>query len=437
MTVEARDGGGGLVDLARRVVDVEPRELKALAASFAFFFAVLCSYYIIRPVREEMGVTVGRDTLELLFTAVFAIMIAAVPLFGWVVTRFAKRRIVPLVYGFLILNLLAFWSVLASGPPGKPIAAAFFIWVSVFNLFAVSLFWSVMTDIWAAEQAKRLYGFVAAGGSAGAFAGPLITQSLVHHTGATNLLPVSALLLAAAIGCAAVLRRLVAGASAPGEEPQEEELARGGILAGARNVWQQPYLFRIALWVVLANLISTYFYLEQAQIVGQRLSDAADRVQLFARMDLAVNSLTILAQLLLTGTVMARIGVAVAAAALPSVATLGLVALTIAPAVSVIVVVMVLERAATFAFSSPAMRVLFTVVPAEDKYKAQNFIDTVVFRGGDAASGWVFRLLGGGLGLGMSAIALLTLPLALVWIGLSFVLGRMQGELARASEAKS
>jgi AAA family ATP:ADP antiporter len=435
MTQPAAQPASSPGDLLQRFAKVERAEVAALVWSFAFFLSVLCSYYIIRPVREEMGVTVGRRTLEWLFSIVFLVMLAAVPMFGWVASSFPRKRIVAIVYGFFSLNLLAFWQLLSAGKPSVGLAGCFFVWVSVFNLFVVSLFWSVMADTWRAEQAKRLYGFVAAGGSVGALLGPLITQSLVHAIGPTNLLLVSVLLLTAAIGCATALGRArLVGARA---DAQAQPLTGGGIFAGARNVWASPYLFRIALWVLLANLISTYFYLEQAQIVGQSYANPADRVQLFARMDLTVSILTIAAQLLLTGRVISRIGVAVAASALPIVASLGLVALAIAPVVAVIVTVMVLDRAVTFAFSNPALRVLFTVVAPEDKYKAQSFIDTVVFRGGDAASGWVFHGLGKGLGLGMSAIALLTLPLSLLWVALSFALGRQQQEQATREPARA
>ena len=285
--------------------------------SFVFFFSVLAAYYVIRPVREEMAVRVGREWLQALFVIVLLVMVAAVPLFGWVVSRFEKRRIVPVVYAFFIACLGAFWLLLTVRGAGVLTAGAFFVWVSVFNLFAVSLFWSVMADTYTSEQAKRLYGLIAAGGSAGAISGPLVTQSLVHVLGPANLLLVSAAFLSAAILAVRAMRdarRRGAGAH------QDERLAGGGLLAGARRVWQSPYLFRIALWVLIANLIGTYFYFEQTRIVGEAYSNPADRVQLFARMDLAVNTLTVLGQLLVTGALLSRLGVGLTAAILPATA---------------------------------------------------------------------------------------------------------------------
>jgi ATP:ADP antiporter, AAA family len=419
---------GRLERLIGRMVVVESREIPQLLASFAFFFCVLGAYYVIRPVREEMGVTVGREWLQTLFVIVFFVMLAAVPLFGWVASSFAKRRIVAIVYAFFILNLLVFWLLFSIGTVGVYIAGTFFVWVSIFNLFAVSLFWSTMADSYSSDDAKRLYGLIAAGGSIGAISGPLITQSLVHVVGTANLLLVSAALLCGALAAVHTLRNAIGTAAS-----QEEHLAQGGLLAGALNVWRSPYLFRIALWVLLANLIGTFFYFEQARIIGATYAVAADRVQLFARIDLVVNALTIVGQLFVTGRLLQRVGIGVAAAALPVSGLLSLLALAVAPVAAVIVGVMIVERAVTFAIANPALRVLFTVVPAEDKYKAQNFIDTVVFRGGDAASGWLFGSLAKSLGVGMSTVALLTVPIAAVWTALSLTLGRRQVELADTS----
>lgn len=410
-----------------RVVHAERAEIAGMLWSFAYFFAVLCAYYIIRPVRDEMGVVVGPSGLERLFLIVFFVMLAAVPLFGWVVSTFARRRIVPIIYGFFVANLLMFWALFRGGVHGTIVAGAFFVWVSVFNLFVVSLFWILMSDLWRTDQAKRLYGFIAAGGSAGALAGPLLTQSLVGIVGTSNLLLVSALLLMGAAAAAMVLRRLFQGLAGSGEEQPVGK----GLFAGAVAVWQSPYLFRIALWILLANLVGTLFYLEQSRIVGETLTDRADRVRLFARIDLLVSVLTILAQLFLTGRFLERFGVGVAAAILPASAGLGLVALAMAPTLGVIVTIMAVERSIAFALANPAIKVLYTAVDQEEKYKAQNFNDTVVFRAGDAASGWIFNTVAKGLGFGLGATAAATLPIALAWLGLSVALGRQQAALAR------
>jgi len=426
LTASPQPAGSLIARALARVVDVRRDEIAGLMCAFLFFFSVLCAYYVIRPLRDEMGVTLGAEHLQWLFSAVFLVMLAAVPLFGWVVSSFARRRIVPIVYGFFIANLIGFWLLFASGTHAAVIAGTFFVWVSVFNLFVVSLFWSLMSDLYRTEQAARLYGFIAAGGSAGALAGPILTQSLVGSIGASNLLLLSALLLAAAIKAAVVLRRLFADV---GQRQGEERPLGKGLLAGAIAVWRSPHLFRIALWILIANLVSTLFYLEQARIVGETLTDRTLRVQLFARLDLAVSFATILAQVFLTAQVIGRLGIATAIAALPSFAVLGLVSLALAPTLVVIVSVLATERALAFAVTNPAVKVLYTVLAPEEKYKAQNFNDTVVFRGGDAASGWIFNSLAKTLGLGLGSIALLTLPLALYWLALSLVLGRQHSTL--------
>jgi AAA family ATP:ADP antiporter len=396
--------------------------------SFAYFLSVLCAYYIIRPVRDEMGVAVGTIGLQRLFVIVFFVMVAAVPLFGWVVSTFPCRRIVPIVYGFFIVNLIGFWSLFQAGMYGPAVAGTFFVWASVFNLFVVSLFWILLSDLYRTDQARRLYGIIAAGGSAGALAGPLITQSLVTTLGANNLLLASGLFLAGAAAAAIGLRRLFVEIG----EHQGEDLPIGkGVLAGAVATWRSPYIFRIALWILLANLVDTLFYLEQSRIVGETLADRNARVQLFARIDLTVSILTILAQVFLTGHVLENLGVGIAAATLPASAAVGLLLLTISPTLGVIITIMAAQRTITFALANPAIKVLYTLVGQEEKYKAQNFNDTVVFRAGDAASGWLFNTLATGLGLSLAAIAAVTVPITFAWFGLSIVLGRQHhGRLA-------
>lgn len=426
-----RSGAGGptpdsgIHALLSRIVHVERNEIAALVLSFAYFFLVLAAYYIIRPVRDEMGVAVGRDHLQTLFVAVFFVMLAAVPVYGWVTSHFSKRLIVPLVYGFFIANLLAFWTVLSGDGRTPAVASVFFIWASVFNLFVVSLFWIVMSDIYESDQAKRLYGFIAAGGSAGALAGPVITQSFVRMIGPDNLLLVSALLLSLALAVAMILRRI---APRRANESSSESPVGKDILAGAVRVWKSPFLFRIALWILLGNLVSTFFYLEQSRIVGATLADRTARVELLSRLDLAVSVMTILLQVFITGRLLERFGVGIAAATLPAWCAIGLIGLAISPTLLVIVSIMAVERAVAFAFASPAVKVLYTVVEPEEKYKAQNFIDTVVYRGGDAASGWIFNTLGKGLGLAGGIVALTALPAALAWLYLSFSLGRQLQE---------
>jgi ATP:ADP antiporter, AAA family len=411
----------------RRLVDAGRDELPALAWSFVFFFCVLCAYYILRPVRDAMGVTVGAERQKWLFSIVFLVMLAAVPVFGWVVSRYPKRNVVPIVYVFFILNLLVFWLLIGSAGTSPFIAGAFFVWVSVFVLFVVSLFWSFMADHFTSDQAKRLYGVISAGGSLGALTGSSLTGALVHRVGVPKLLLLSALVLTGGLAAALVLRRLLS----PAGGGQAESKATGhGILAGARHAWNDPYLFRIALWVLLANLVGTYFYIEEQRIIGAVYSSKADQVAYFSSRDRMVSLLQIGAQFFVTGALLRRFGIGWCAAALPAMAIAGLVALAIAPTLWVIWAVMVAERAVAFGISNPAARVLWTVTEPEDKYKTQNFIDTVVYRGGDAASAWAVNGLTRSLGMPLAGVAMLMLPFAAVWLALTFQLSRQHGERA-------
>ncbi len=434
-----------LHDLVSRVVAVERREFGALLTSFATFFAVLCAYYLIRPVRDEISAAVSSETRHQLFSIVFVVMLIAVPLFGWLVSRVSRERVLPVVYGFFIATLALFWFLLISGQQdvalmrwpswsGKgnviTVAAAFFVWASVFNLFVISLFWILMSEVYSSEQAKRLYGFIAAGGTAGAFTGPLIAQSLATLIRPTNLLAIAGVLLLVAMASAMLLRRRYA--AAPAGAPKSAVTLRD-LLAGAESVWRSPYLFRIAAWVLIANIIGTFFYLEQSEIIGKSMPDRALRVQFLARLDLAVSVLTIIIQLLGTGRFMARLGVGPAAAALPCVALAGLVGLSVAPVLGVVATVLIAERVIAFALASPAVKVMYTVLEPEEKYKSQNFIDTVVYRGGDAVSGWIMGGLGkDGFGLSIQSIALASVPLALGWLALSMRLGALQADKAAA-----
>jgi ATP:ADP antiporter, AAA family len=417
-------------NLLSQAIVVEPRERLGLIWSFAYFFCVLAAYYIIRPVREDMAVLVGEGNREKLFLYVFLVMLAAVPVFGKVVSSFPRRLVVPVIYSFFILNLIAF-RVLLGGGQTTALAQGFFVWASVFNLFTISLFWIIMSEHWDGAQAKRLYGVIAAGGSIGGIVGPLIAQSLVHVIGPNNLLLVSAFFLVIALMCALQVRSAFAGQKSHAVDAKKEE----SLFAGALQVWRSPYLFQIALAIFVANIVSTFFYLEQLKIVGAAISDRGARVQLFARMDLAVSIGTIALQLLAARYVMQNMGIGIAAGLLPVTAIFGFIALAIAPVLSVIVAIIVIERAVTFSIASPSMRVLYTLVSPEEKYRAQNFIDTAVFRGGDALSGSLFGLMTKSWGLAAGGVAAISIPLAAVWLALCLVLGRMHTQRSAAEGA--
>ncbi len=419
----------GILD---RLSGIHPQERAALALSFIFFFCVLCSYYIVRPLGDTMSVKLGKDFVELSFSIVFLVMLAAVPVFGWIVTHVPRARIVPLVYGFIIAVLCIFWFLFDRAEGNPWLGGAFFIWVKVYILFVVSLFWSFMSDIWHTAQAKRLYGFVSVGGTIGALCGPLIVQLLLSRIGIDNLLLVSAFFLALALAASLALRGLTDPERRAAMKAPASREDKPSVFAGAINVWKSPYLFRIAIWILIANVLSMIFYIEQARIVGAAIKTDAERVILFSRMETAVSIVTILLEIFVTGKLMQRFGTGLTIAIVPFFTVLGLAALAVAPVLTTIVVIMVLSRAMGYGLSGPAMRVLWTVVDPADKYRAQNFIDTLVQRGGNAAAGWLFRGLGQAIGAVGPVIAAASIPFAIYWVWLSRDLGKRQE--TRASE---
>jgi len=406
-----------------RALRAQRHELPALAWSFLYFFLLLAAYYVLRPVRDEMAVQAGPERLAQLFTATFLAMLLLVPAWGWLCARLPRARLLPVVYGFFALNLVAFWLLFRGGPtPG--LAVAFFVWTSVFNLFVVSVFWSFMADLFDEAQAARLFAAIAAGGSCGAITGPTLTAQLAPTLGPANLLLASAALLVLAMLC--ILRLLAWARAHPrqGERKADEPIG-GSIIAGAKAALSSPYLLGIGAYLLCYTVLSTSLYFHQVEIVRAELPDSAERTRLFALVDLTVNSLTLIVQLTLTARLGARLGAGWMLALMPLASLIGFAALGAAPTLAVLIAFGVTRRVGEFAISKPVREALYTVVPREERYKAKGFIDTVVYRGGDAFSGWLVTALRG-LGLGVSGIAFAALPVAAGWLAVSFWLGREQ-----------
>jgi len=415
-------------------VQVEADEVTALLWSFSYFFALLCSYYIVRPMRDEMGILGGVENLQWLFTGTLAAMAAAIPLFGWVSSRFPRRRFLPYVYSFFILVMLLFYQLMDEQRTSPYVARAFFIWASVFNLFVVSVFWSFMTDIYNNHQAHRLFGFIAAGGTVGALAGPALTTLLIQPLGARNLLLLSALLLSWAIVCIARLANWSADNPTDHGTPTpatDNRLLGGGIWDGITLVVRSPYLLGICLLMLLFTTLATFLYLMQAQIVRDAFADSAQRTAVFAAIDLTVNGLTLLLQLFLTSRLIKWFGLAMVLAIVPLLLSVGFTLLGLAPVLAVLLVVQVIRRAGNYAIMRPAREMLYVVLTREEKYKAKNMIDTMVYRTGDAVSAWIYTAMRG-FGMSLAGIAMIAVPLALIWAAIAFSLGRQQVKLAEA-----
>ena len=440
---ERGDSGGVLTGvflrrLLTRVIDVRPAEMRALGWSWLYIFSVLFSYYILRPILDEMGVAGGVENLQWLFTGTLLGMLVINPPFAALVARLPRVKFIAVSYRFFLANLLLFALLLhvATAEQNIWIGRLFFIWISVFNLFVVSIFWAMTVDVFDAEQGKRLFGFIAAGATLGGIVGSSLTASLARQVSPTYLLLISALLLEAAVFCVGRLAK-ISGAlqRRPAAQP-EERLIGGSAFSGLSHALSSSYLINVSGFLLLFAITSTFLYFQQAEIAKQSFADRGARTAFFARVDLWVNVLTLGAQLFLTGRVLRWFGVALTFAVLPLLSVIGFGALALAPTIAVVVVYQVVRRAGNFAFARPSREVLFTVVPREDKYKAKSFIDTVVYRLGDQVGAWSYAGLGM-LGLGMTGIAIVAVPVSLLWLLNGLWLGRRQDVLEAATATVS
>jgi AAA family ATP:ADP antiporter len=393
-------------------VPATPQERAAAFWSFAYFFALLAGYYVLRPLRDQMGIAGGVKALPWLFTATFVTLLVSQPVYGALVAKLPRHLFIAIVYHFFVANLVLFWLLLMLGIAPVIVARVFFVWVSVFSLFAVAVFWSFMADLFTAEQGKRLFGFIGAGGTAGGLLGPMITIGLSVPLGPVNL----------AVLCVYRLDRAAMGSSGVRPEPRR---VGGSAFAALPELFRSPYLLGVAGWVSLLSFCATITYFAQANIVSANVHGAGEQTRIFAGIDLAVGLLSLVTQLFATGQVLRRLGTGFAAAALPAVYVVGFAALFSAPTLAVVIGLQVVQRWMNFAVANPARQVFFTVLDREEKYKAKNLIDVVIYRGSDALYGWVFDSLQA-LGLKLGGIALVALPFAAGWLALSTALGRAQ-----------
>jgi AAA family ATP:ADP antiporter len=404
--------------------------------AFASFFTLLAGYYVLRSLREEMGIRGGVENLPWNFTATFALMLVALPLYSRLVARVPRARAVPLVYRFFLVTLLAFWVLLRLGAAPAAVARALFVWVSVYGLFVVSVFWSLLVDLFTTDQAKRLFGFVAAGGSAGAIAGPVAVEFVVGLVGVPNLVLLSALLLEGStqamgriIGWSrrsrATRTRDAEGAGDPGDLGEPGGPLGGSAWSGVAFVFRDRYLLAIAAQMLLFTLGSTLLYFQVAHLVAASGLDSVSRTRLFARVDLAVNVVALLTGALATGRLVRWLGLGAALAIVPALSAAGFALVAGWPTFWVLAAFQALRRAASYAVERPAREVLFTVVTREERYKSKAFIDTVVYRAGDAGSAWLARGLAAA-GAGVAGSLLFAVPIGLAGVGLALWLARAE-----------
>ena len=416
--------------LASRLFGVGRDEAMPVLAGALLFFLLFTGYFMLRPVRETMGIAGGVDNLQWLFTATFVATLAAMPLFGWVAARVRRRRILPWVYGFFVANLLAFAAAIHANPGNAWLARGFYVWLSMFNMIAISLAWSVLVDLFPSAQAKRTFALMAAGASLGGLSGPLLGIALVGHLGHGGLLALAAAFLLAATVAAEGLQRWRDRHPLPaGDDSDRQRRLGGSPFAGASTVLRSSYLSGIGLFVLLLASVTTFLYFEQARLVEAAFPDPIDQTRVFGTIDAIVQTLAILSQLFVTGRIAQRLGVGVLLVSVPLVVAAGFLWLAFAPTFAVLAVVMIARRAGEYAFVRPGREMLYTVVSPEAKYKGKNFIDTVVYRGADAVSGWAKTLVDL-LAQQPAVAAVIGAMIALAWAATG-------GGLARAQRRRS
>lgn len=435
----AADAPRGSVDgRLARLLGLEPGELGAALAAALAFFLVLGAYYVLRPIRDEIGAADGIERLPWLFAGTLVVTALVHPPFAALLARLPRRRALRIAFRTLAATLLLFWAGFSLGSPALHLWAgrAFYVWTSVFNLFVVAAFWSVMADLSGPRRGRRLFGVVSVGGTLGAMAGSAATASLVGPLGAAALLLLSAAMLEAALRVLDWLPRVLRQAPTDGEQvtptAADGEALGGGALGGLAGVARSPYLWAICAYMLLFTVASTFLYFQQAALAGAAFADRAARTAFFARLDLAVNALTLVAQLFLTGRILRWLGVGLTLALLPALSAFGFAWLATAPTLAVLAVFQVARRAGNFALARPTREVLYTVLSREEKYKAKHLIDTFVYRAGDQTGAWSYAALTA-LGVGLAGTAWVAVPLCLAWLALSLWLGARHLRQARSA----
>lgn len=431
------DARGAVARLVERLFDVHAEEVPLLVRSWGFFFCLLASYFILRPLREQMGLAGGVEQLPWLFLGTLGGMLLVTPLFSKLVGRHRRAVFLPLVYRVALANLAVFFVLIRFGPEGwlVHVGRVFYVWVSVYNMFAISVFWSFMADLHTSEQGKRLFGLIGVCGTLGAIVGSGLTAALVTTLGSANMLLVSMLLLELAVRFVRSITRREHIEPRPGERPHDAASAGWrGFTRGIALFARSPYLLGIGLYLFAYTASSTFLYFQQAHIVDAAIVDADARTHYFSIVSLGQQSLTLVMQLFLTGRLIAWIGLGRALTVLPVIAGTSLIALAAAPSLAVNTIVQIASRATSYGLARPAREALFTVLGREEKYKAKNFVDTFVYRGGDALAATAFGALTRVV-TGSTALAVIALPLTFVWAVTGLLLGRTHGRRENADRA--
>jgi ATP:ADP antiporter, AAA family len=394
-------------------------------SSFGLVMMLMAAYYMMRPVRDAMASDWSDAEVSWLWTFTFFFSAIAVSLYGAAVTRIRFAHLVPAVYGFFALSFALFYLGTLGQWDRTLLDKAFYVWVSVFSLFHISVFWSLMADIFSQPQATRLFGFIGAGASAGAIIGPALPALFIANIGTDNLLLIACALLVLTMPLTHWIQHLKIGdlhndnvAASAGDL----DYIQGNPLAGFVDFVKNPYLLGIGVFILLYTSISSFVYFELKNLLADY--DRETRSQIWASMDLAVNILTLGVATFATGRIANRLGLPFTLASVPVAITAGMLLLAMAPMVSVVIAIQIIRRAGNYAISRPAREMLFTAVDRDTRFKAKPVIDIVIYRGGDMLNAWAFTALTQGLGLGLAAVAVVGAGIALLWACTGLYLGR-------------
>jgi len=406
-----------------KIVKVERGEWQRLLLAFFTFFLLLCGYFMLRPIRGAVA-SANSDILHWLYTATFTSMLLLVPVFGYLVARYPRRLFLPAIYSFVVVCLLWFAWEFRGGDTSQWVQRGFYVWLSVFNLMMVSVLWSFMADIFRPGQAQRLFGFIAAGGTLGAFIGSMLTTLLVQSAGSANMMFVSAGLFVTVIFMVIYMGRM----PIPSIQANSGKLIGGSVWEGAKRVFQSKYLIFACLLMLLHNATSVFLYNGLATLVNTAIPDFDEAAEFFGSVDVAVQLIALCLQLFITLRLVKSLGMHGTLLLVPLVLAGGLVMLGSMLTLTLFAAVQVAQRSMNYGVLGPTKEMLFTVVDRETKYKCKNFIDTAVYRGSDVTASWAFKgMTSAGLSLG--TIAWIFVPVVLVWSMIGWQLGKIYGQL--------
>jgi ATP:ADP antiporter, AAA family len=444
MPAEQSAASRGIGRLLTRVAVIEPREVPAVVAAFCLFFCVFAGYFAVRPVRETMGTILGKARVADLFLVTWTASILIIPIYGVLVAKFRRSLFLPWIYGSIAIALAAVGFVLRTSDDTVFTAQFFYVFISVLNLFIVSVFWSFLLELFSTNQTKRLFGIIAAGGTAGALIGPFLTDMAVERVGNSGVLFFGAFMFALAIvfqrALIAIWKRddtheaSAAASAGSGGRVRGDRPIGGNPFAGFTLVLTQPYLLAIALFVFLLASVTTFLYFEQLRLVEQLFSDPAERTRIFARLDWIVQSLTVLCQVFLTGRIASRLGLTILLIIVPIGMVFGFFALAATGTFMTLAIVFVSRRVGEYAFVRPAREMLFSRLDNETKYKAKNVIDVPVYRGADALTAQMQKVMEH-VGLTPATVALIGAGFAGAWAINAWFLGRKNDSESAAEAA--